>query len=105
MTNQEKIIVSAYTGILMCDFGQMVDCISKKLGRSIFTHELATEEVCNEVKAAFKEDFLAICDRTTILSADEKQVSILEELIEDAGAMDALDYISQLKQEVSEVTL
>lgn len=61
MTKQERIIVSAYTGVLMCDFSDVHEYIEKKLGRHIFTHEMAYREVLEEIRVATKEDFLSLC--------------------------------------------
>lgn len=61
MTKQEKIIVSAYTGTLMCDFGDVHEYIEKKLGRPVYTHELADKNIWKEIEEKSKEDFLEIC--------------------------------------------
>ena len=61
MTKDERIIVSAYTGILMCSFADLHDYIEKKLGRGVWTHEMADENVQKEIKEKTKEDFLALC--------------------------------------------
>ena len=61
MTKQEKIIVSAYTGMLMCDFGSVHKYIEKKLGRPVYTHELANKNIQKEIEEKSKEDFLKIC--------------------------------------------
>lgn len=61
MTRQEKIIVSAYTGVLMCDFSDMHKYIEEKLGRPVWTHEMASYNVQEEIKNAVKPDFLALC--------------------------------------------
>lgn len=63
MTKQEKIIVSAYTGVLMCDFDDVNEYIQKKLGRPVFTHELADKDIQKEIEEKTKEDFLEICIR------------------------------------------
>lgn len=41
MTIAEKIVVSAYTGYLMCDFDLMHQYIEKVMGRPVWTHEMA----------------------------------------------------------------
>lgn len=64
MTNKEKIIVSAYTGFLMCDFDEMHRYIEKKLKRPVWTHELANEKVIEEIRTAIRDEFLSICDDT-----------------------------------------
>lgn len=63
MTKQEKIVVSAYTGILMCDFSDLHEYIEKKLGRPVWTHEMASEEVQKEIRQKTKDDFLEICKK------------------------------------------
>lgn len=62
MTKEEKLIVSAYTGILMTDFSDLHEFIEKKLGRPVWTHELANELVLKELREAVKEDFLNLCE-------------------------------------------
>ncbi len=63
MTKREKIIVSAYTGVLMCDFDDVHKYIQKKLGRPVFTHELSDKGIQKEIEEKSKEDFLEICNR------------------------------------------
>ena len=64
MTNKEKIIVSAYTGVLMCDFDEMHRYIEEKLKRPVWTHELGNEKVIEKIRDAIRNDFLSICDDT-----------------------------------------
>ena len=61
MTKHEAIVVSAYTGFLMCDFGDVHEYIEKKLGRPILTHEFALDLVQKEIHEKVKPDFLKIC--------------------------------------------
>lgn len=61
MTKEEKLIVSAYTGILMTDFSDLHEFIEEKLGRPVLTHELADKAVMNEIKETVKEDFFKLC--------------------------------------------
>jgi hypothetical protein len=35
--------------------------IEKKLGRPVFTHELGGHAMADQIKEAFKDDFLSIC--------------------------------------------
>lgn len=63
MTEKEKIIVSAYTGILMTDFSKLHEYIEKKLGRPVWTHELADKSVVEEIKKKSEDDFLDICKK------------------------------------------
>lgn len=61
MTHREKVIVSAYTGVLMCNFNDVHEYIEKILGRPVWTHELADDKIWDEIKEASKSDFIAIC--------------------------------------------
>ena len=61
MTLEEKCIVSAYTGYLMCDFGEVHKYIEKILGRPVWTHELASPDVQAEIKNKTRIAFLNLC--------------------------------------------
>jgi len=64
MTQEERVIVSAYTGVLMCDFPDMHKYVEEKLGRPLFTHELCDPAVEAEIKEKTREDFLRLCEQT-----------------------------------------
>lgn len=61
MTKQEKLVVSAYTGILMTTFSEFHDFVEKQMSRPVYTHEFADKEFTEELKASVKEDFLKLC--------------------------------------------
>ena len=64
MTDREKAIVMAYTGISMLSgdkFSVFHKYIEELLGRPIWTHELAIEADWNEIKEKSKPDFLKLC--------------------------------------------
>lgn len=86
MTKYEKVIVSAFTGSLMCDFVELHAYIEEKLGRPVFTHELANEQIMEEIRLVSKDEFLAICkkdeaDQGSLISVD-KIVDLLFELFD-----------------------
>lgn len=64
MTDQERAIVMAYTGVTMLA-GDKFDIFHKYIedlmGRPIFTHELADKEIWDQIKEKSKEDFLSLC--------------------------------------------
>lgn len=62
MTYQECLIVSAYTGYLMCDFDDLHKFIEDTLGRPVWTHELASVQLQEEIREKVKPDFLALCE-------------------------------------------
>lgn len=64
MTKREAAIVSAYTGMLIGNFADMHQYIEEKLGRAVWTPELADKITWEEIKQKSKEDFINIevCD-------------------------------------------
>lgn len=82
MTDKEKAIVMAYTGIAML-VGDRFDIfhqyIEEKMGRPIWTHELASKEVWAEIKEATREDFNRLCRET---SPEAIPVEFIKQLIE-----------------------
>lgn len=63
MTHKERVVVSAYTGYLLCDFADVHSYIEEKLGRPVWTHELANDNVFKDIQDAVREDFLALCTK------------------------------------------
>lgn len=66
MTKRECAIVMAYTGVCMLS-GNDIDIfykyLEKKLGRNVYTHELAAKEMGYKIKEASKEDFINLCKK------------------------------------------
>jgi nitrate/TMAO reductase-like tetraheme cytochrome c subunit len=59
LTTEQAVIISAYTGFLICEFSQMHEAVEKVLGRPVWTHEFPRiHEI--EIQPAFKERFLAL---------------------------------------------
>lgn len=64
MTDKEKAIVTAYTGVTMLTGDKLsifYEYIESILGRPVWTHELADKAVWNEIKEKSKVDFLRLC--------------------------------------------
>ena len=61
MTKREKIVVSAYTGVLMCDFDELHAYIEELMRRPVWTHELADDEIQKQIAELAKPEFLEIC--------------------------------------------
>lgn len=60
MTKQEAAIVSAYTGYLIGEFHEMHKYIEKVIGRPVWTHEMASQEFAEQLRAASKDDFISM---------------------------------------------
>ncbi len=61
LTKEQAVILSAYTGVLMCNFGDFHEYVEKIMDRPVFTHEMADREISEQIKEASKSDFLSIC--------------------------------------------
>ena len=62
MTDRERAIVMAYTGVVMLagdKLGMFYEYISEKLGRPIYTHEFIDQD--ETIKKLAKDDFLSLC--------------------------------------------
>ena len=62
MTLHEKVILSAYTGILMCNMSEVHKYIEKLLSRPVWTHELSSEILWEEIKEKANPDCLKIIE-------------------------------------------
>ena len=67
MTLHEKVVLSAYTGILMVtgpsELGAVYKYIEKLIGRPILTHELASETLWAESKKRQNPTFSRLLSR------------------------------------------
>ena len=64
MTDREKAIITAYTGIAMLTgdkFSIFHKYVEDILGRSEWTYELADRAIWEEIREKSKADFLALC--------------------------------------------
>lgn len=60
MTKREAAIVAAYTGTSLGSFSDMHEYIEEIMGRPVFTHELASKMVMEEIHQKSRADFVAI---------------------------------------------
>lgn len=64
MTDREKAIVMAYTGICMLTgdkFQIYHKYVEDIMGRPVWTHEMALDSIADEIMAKSKDDFIALC--------------------------------------------
>lgn len=62
MNKKERLVVSAYTGILMCEFHELQEYIERLLGRPVLTHEFADHSLWDAVKEKVRPEFLRLCE-------------------------------------------
>lgn len=60
LTKEQAIIISAFTGVLCCDFSDLHDAIEKKISHPVYVHELGDKNMAKRIKEAFREDFLSL---------------------------------------------
>jgi hypothetical protein len=61
LTKEQAVIITAYTGIGCCQFGDFHEYAEKLLGQPIWTHMFSNEKVWEDLKEKSKESFLSIC--------------------------------------------
>lgn len=68
MTDKEKAIIMAYTGVCMLTGDRLntfYDYVNEIMGRPIFTHELSSKAVWAELRSKSEPDFIKLCKETT----------------------------------------
>lgn len=71
LTKEQAIIISGYTEVLCCDFGDLHADIEKRLGYPVFTHQLPS--LVSEIHKAYEADFLALCPINESSTITEQQ--------------------------------
>ena len=61
LTKRQAVVISVYTGTTACDFEFIHEYIEELMGRPVFTHELAGDEINEELKKRSRGEFLSIC--------------------------------------------
>ena len=74
MTHEEKVIVSAYTGYLLCDdFSDVHNYIERLLGRPVWTHEFADKRLQEKIRELARPDLARICGRNNARVYNERE--------------------------------
>lgn len=86
MTDREKAIIMAYTGICMLTgdkFQLFHKYVEDIMGRSVWTHEMALDSIADEIRAKSKDDFIALCADESSSENPNKWIPVSERLPED----------------------
>lgn len=100
MTNREKAIIMAHTGICMLegeDFDIYHRYIQEIMGRPVYTHELAEKSVMDEITEKSRTDFLSISRRQEADSRMEGKQPVFREQ-ESVMAFDYADGTGEMKK-------
>lgn len=60
MTHKEAIAISAYTGYCFVPFDEVHQFIEEVLGRPVFTHELARNDIWDDIRKTCKRILINI---------------------------------------------
>jgi hypothetical protein len=60
LTREQAAIIGCYTGITASNFSIVHEKAEKVLGRPVWTHQFASEELNKELREKIKPEFLAI---------------------------------------------
>lgn len=61
MTKKESLIISAYTGFMICKkFSDMHEFIEQVMERPVFTHEMGSEHFLKEVQERLKPQLIEL---------------------------------------------
>lgn len=88
MTDREKAIVMAYTGICMLTgdkFQIYHKYVEDIMGRPVWTHEMALDSIADEIRAKSKDDFIALCADESRSENPNKWIPVSERLPEKNG--------------------
>lgn len=56
MTHKEAISISAYTGFCFAPFDETHQFIEEVLGRPVFTHELARDDIWEDIRKSMQKN-------------------------------------------------
>ena len=74
MTQDEAILLSAYTGFLLVpDFSEVHKFYEDALGRPIFTHEFADRDVQKEIQEKLRPQIMELIQNTTALRGPTRE--------------------------------
>lgn len=62
LTKEQGIIISAYTGVLCCNFTDLHEYIEKVMGRPVFIDELGDDLFWDDLRDKTKKDFLSMIE-------------------------------------------
>lgn len=60
LTKEQAIIISGYSGILICRFSDLHEDVEKRVGRPVWTHEMGDAQFMENLQTLYREDFIAL---------------------------------------------
>jgi len=95
MTDREKAIVMAYTGICMLTgdkFSIFHKYVENIMGRPIFVHEFGNKSIVDEIREKSRSDFIALCadellSEAKIIDKNKEESFRFQELKEELSSI------------------
>jgi hypothetical protein len=60
-TKEQSIVITGFTGVTACQFGDFHGDVEKRLGHPVFTHEFANKQFVEKIQELYRKDFLTMC--------------------------------------------
>lgn len=60
LTKEQAVVLSGFTGILMCNFSDLQADVERRVGNPVYTHQFGNKEFSEEVKNLYRSDFMKI---------------------------------------------
>ena len=71
LTKEQAVIITGFTGYAACSLSELQEDVEKRLGRPVWTHEFADEDVRKKIRDAYRGDFVAMCPKDSFSQNDE----------------------------------
>ena len=60
LTQEQALVITGFTGVTCCKFRDFHADVERRLGRPVFTHEFGSEHLSDELREAYRADFMAM---------------------------------------------
>lgn len=62
LTKEQAIVITSFTGVAAVEsFADFHSDLERRIGRPVWTHEMANEEFSEKIKELYREDFINMC--------------------------------------------
>lgn len=60
LTKEQAIVITGFTGITACNFGDLHEDVEKRMGHPVWTHMFGDKDFVQKVKDLYRADFIAM---------------------------------------------